>query len=185
MQILCTGPIALSSPLRTLSPSSINPHTKFIRVKPTLQICSSSGIVEYPNVFAIGDVADTGAHKAAKPGSVQAEVAARNIEKMIRARTAKAFKEKVGFVGRVAKLRASASMETLRTVDSSDTLDSMDSEATLVNDVPNEEDQVKSEIELEEYTRGTPGIHLGLGIVSFFLILVSWRVDPDSVDSVG
>lgn len=159
--ILCTGPNPLSSPLRTLSPSSINPHTKYIRVKPTLQICSSSGVVEYPNVFAIGDVAETGAHKAAKPGSAQAEVAARNIEKMIRARTTMAFKEKVGYGGRLAKLRASASMETLRTVDSSDTLDSLDSEATLVNEVPVvEEDQVK----LDEYKRSTPGIHLGLGI---------------------
>ncbi|KAF5337990.1 hypothetical protein D9758_014319 [Tetrapyrgos nigripes] len=159
--ILCTGPIPLSSPLRTLSPQSINPHTKYIRVKPTLQICSATGAVEFPNVFAIGDVADTGAHKAAKPGGVQAEVAARNIEKMIRAKTTKAFKEKIGFGGRLASLRASASMETLRTEDSSDTQDSVDSEATLVNDVV-EEDQVK--LELEEYMRNTPGIHLGLGI---------------------
>ncbi|THU76563.1 FAD/NAD(P)-binding domain-containing protein [Dendrothele bispora CBS 962.96] len=111
--ILCTGPMPLSSPLRTLSPSSINPHTKFIRVKPTLQICTSSGAVEYPNVFAIGDVADTGAHKAAKPGYAQAEVVARNIEKMIK---------RVGGDSR--------------------------------------------NLELDEYNKNVPGIHLGLGIVS-------------------
>ncbi|THU93503.1 hypothetical protein K435DRAFT_903526 [Dendrothele bispora CBS 962.96] len=123
-------------------------------------------VVEYPNVFAIGDVADTGAHKAAKPGSyAQAEVVARNIEKMIKVKAARALKQTVRLGGRLASLTASASVKILGTVDSLDTLDSVestDSEATLVNDVL-QDDQV----ELDEYNKNVPGIHLGLGIVRF------------------
>ncbi|KAK1219114.1 hypothetical protein PQX77_018180 [Marasmius sp. AFHP31] len=74
------------SSLRTLSPESIDPVTKYIKVKPTLQIDS---LAPYDNVFAIGDVADTGAHKAARPGGVQAEIVARNIGMLIRAKKRK------------------------------------------------------------------------------------------------
>ncbi|KAF9077539.1 FAD/NAD-P-binding domain-containing protein [Rhodocollybia butyracea] len=79
--ILCTGAVPLSSPLKTLAPSAID-NNGFIRVKSTLQI-DAPGI---SNVFALGDVADTGAHKAARPGAAQADVVARNIEKLIQAR---------------------------------------------------------------------------------------------------
>lgn len=55
-------------------------------MKPTLQIDTDT--LGFPNVFALGDVADTGAHKAARPAVVQAAVVARNIEKILQARMA-------------------------------------------------------------------------------------------------
>ncbi|KAK4152215.1 apoptosis-inducing factor A [Chaetomidium leptoderma] len=57
----------------------INPRNGFVRVRPTLQFLDS----RYPHLFAVGDIADTGAHKAAKPGMVQAAVAARNIAALL------------------------------------------------------------------------------------------------------
>lgn len=59
--------------------SLINPNNRFIRVKPTLQLADP----KYPNIFAVGDVADSGAHKAARPGGAQAAVLARNLVAMI------------------------------------------------------------------------------------------------------
>lgn len=50
-------------------------------VKPTLQIDSA----EHSRIFAVGDVADTAAAKAARPGHVQAAIVAENIAKMIEA----------------------------------------------------------------------------------------------------
>ncbi|KAJ6520876.1 FAD/NAD-P-binding domain-containing protein [Mycena vulgaris] len=69
----------LSAPLLSLSPASVDPGSKFILVKPTLQIADPA----FPRVFAVGDVAATGAHKAAGPGYRQADVAVRNIVRMI------------------------------------------------------------------------------------------------------
>ncbi|KAF7329963.1 FAD/NAD(P)-binding domain-containing protein [Mycena kentingensis (nom. inval.)] len=77
--IQCMGAVALSGPLRSLAPSAINPASGYIRVKPTMQIDAP-----FPRVFAVGDVADTGANKAAAPGFYQAQVASRNIERMVR-----------------------------------------------------------------------------------------------------
>jgi NADH dehydrogenase FAD-containing subunit len=37
----------------------------------------------YPNFFAVGDIADTGAHKAARPGVAQAAAIAANIASML------------------------------------------------------------------------------------------------------
>lgn len=51
----------------------------FIRVKPTLQLADP----EYPHIFAVGDIADTGAHKAARPGAAQAAVLAKNVLSMV------------------------------------------------------------------------------------------------------
>ncbi|TXT04936.1 hypothetical protein VHUM_04019 [Vanrija humicola] len=66
------------------SPNSIlNPANGFIRVNPTLQFKDPA----YPNFFAVGDIADTGAHKAARPGAGQAEAAARNIVSLIQGKT--------------------------------------------------------------------------------------------------
>lgn len=59
--------------------SLINPANGFIRVKPTLQFADA----KYPNFYAVGDVADSGAHKAARPGAAQAQVVAKNILAMI------------------------------------------------------------------------------------------------------
>ncbi|KAK7033393.1 FAD/NAD(P)-binding domain-containing protein [Favolaschia claudopus] len=77
--VSCIGGTPLSSPLLALSPTSVDPKSKLIRVKPTLQIVDPL----FPRIFAIGDVAETGAHNAAGPAHRQAEVAARNIARMI------------------------------------------------------------------------------------------------------
>lgn len=70
----------MSDPLLSLSPSSVDPETKYVKVKPTLQIVDS----EFPHVFSIGDVADTGAHKAARPAIAQAQIVLRNIQKLMK-----------------------------------------------------------------------------------------------------
>lgn len=57
----------------------INPRNGFLSVKPTLQFSDP----EYSHLFAVGDIADSGAHKAARPGAAQAAVAAKNIVSMI------------------------------------------------------------------------------------------------------
>ncbi|KAH6623784.1 hypothetical protein F5144DRAFT_496796 [Chaetomium tenue] len=62
----------------------VNPENGFIRVRPTMQF----GDARYPHMFAVGDIADSGAHKAAKPGMAQAAVAARNIASMVAGREA-------------------------------------------------------------------------------------------------
>lgn len=72
--IPATGQTPNTQFLSTLPASSedslINPANGFIRVKPTLQFQDP----KYPNLFAVGDVADSGAHKAARPGAAQAKV---------------------------------------------------------------------------------------------------------------
>ncbi|KAI0295057.1 FAD/NAD-P-binding domain-containing protein [Multifurca ochricompacta] len=74
MVICASGQTPLSAPLQTLAPGCITP-TGFISVKPTLQLADQT----YPNVFAIGDVADTQDQKAAKRGVQHAHVVAQNI----------------------------------------------------------------------------------------------------------
>ncbi|KAJ7476157.1 FAD/NAD-P-binding domain-containing protein [Mycena latifolia] len=77
--VLCIGGPPLSAPLLSLSPASVDRKSKFILVKPTMQIADPL----FPRVFAVGDVAATNAHKAAGPGHRQAEVALQNIVRMI------------------------------------------------------------------------------------------------------
>lgn len=81
--ILATGQTANSQFLKDLEPSTstsiLNPSNGFIRVQPTLQLQDP----KYSNIFAVGDVADTGARKAARPGVEQAAVAVANIASMI------------------------------------------------------------------------------------------------------
>ncbi|KAI1851390.1 hypothetical protein JX265_000376 [Neoarthrinium moseri] len=81
--IPAVGQVPNTQFLSGLAPSSedslINPANRFIRVKPTLQFSDP----KYPNLFAVGDVADSGAHKAARPGAAQAQVLARNLVAMI------------------------------------------------------------------------------------------------------
>lgn len=59
--------------------ASISPYlidkSGFIKTEKSLQISDP----EHPNIFAVGDVAATGAHKAAKPGSKQATLVTNNI----------------------------------------------------------------------------------------------------------
>ncbi|KAK2001676.1 FAD/NAD(P)-binding domain-containing protein [Colletotrichum falcatum] len=84
--IPATGQKPNSGFVQTLQPSGgeplLNPSNGFIKVLPTLQFKDPA----YPNLFAAGDIADTGAHKAARPGMAQAQVAARNIIAMIEGR---------------------------------------------------------------------------------------------------
>ncbi|KAE9398155.1 hypothetical protein BT96DRAFT_940415 [Gymnopus androsaceus JB14] len=67
--ITCLGGTSLSEPLRTLAPSAIDLNRND----------NVSG------VFALGDVAHTGAHKAARPGHFQWSVVTRNIQRLIKA----------------------------------------------------------------------------------------------------
>lgn len=67
---------------RSRGPALINPANGFIHVKPTLQFLDS----EYSHIFAVGDIADTGAHKAARPGAAQAKVVVKNILDLIEGR---------------------------------------------------------------------------------------------------
>jgi NADPH-dependent 2,4-dienoyl-CoA reductase/sulfur reductase-like enzyme len=80
--ILATGQTPNTELLSSLpdSPSLLNPDNGFIRIRPTLQFQDES----YPHLFAVGDIADTGLRKAARPGAVQAGVVARNINALIR-----------------------------------------------------------------------------------------------------
>jgi NADH dehydrogenase FAD-containing subunit len=81
--IQATGQTPNNQFLQGLEPSSpdsvVNPKNGFIRVLPTMQFQDP----KYPHLFAVGDIADSGAHKAARPGMVQAAIAARNIAAMV------------------------------------------------------------------------------------------------------
>lgn len=58
----------------------INPLNGFVRIKKTMQFADER-FSDF--MFAVGDIADSGAHKAARPGAVQAAVAARNVVRLI------------------------------------------------------------------------------------------------------
>ncbi|KAB8070096.1 hypothetical protein BDV29DRAFT_198180 [Aspergillus leporis] len=81
--ILATGQTPNNSLIGDLTSSTseslINPDNGFIRIRPTMQFKDE----QYPNLFAVGDIADTGLRKAARPGSAQAAVIAKNIQAMI------------------------------------------------------------------------------------------------------
>lgn len=84
--ILATGQKPNNSLIKDLTPSGteslINPKNGFIRIRPTMQFLDN----KYPNLFAVGDIADTGLHKAARPGAAQAAVVAKNIQALIEGR---------------------------------------------------------------------------------------------------
>ncbi|KAL4869199.1 hypothetical protein BDV12DRAFT_208738 [Aspergillus spectabilis] len=80
--ILATGQTPntdLLSDLPSESSSLLNPENGFIRIRPTMQFADN----QYPHLFAVGDIADTGLRKAARPGNVQAGVVARNIQALV------------------------------------------------------------------------------------------------------
>lgn len=79
MQVIATGQTPQSELIRALSPESID-DAGFVRVQRTLQISD----IRFPNMFAVGDVADTGAHKAARPALRQAPVVVENIEHLVK-----------------------------------------------------------------------------------------------------
>lgn len=72
----------LSSLPASSSSSLVNPTNGFIRVRPTLQFRDA----QYPHLYAVGDIADSGAHKAARPGAAQAQVVAQNVLAMVEGR---------------------------------------------------------------------------------------------------
>ncbi|KAI0913418.1 hypothetical protein F4823DRAFT_577204 [Ustulina deusta] len=84
--IPATGQTPNTEFLSTLPASSansvINPANGFVRVRPTLQLQDP----KYPHLFAVGDIADSGAHKAARPGAAQAQVVAKNILDLVEGR---------------------------------------------------------------------------------------------------
>lgn len=79
LQVIATGQTPQSELIRALSPESID-DAGFVRVQRTLQISDNS----FLNIFAVGDVADTGAHKAARPALRQAPVVVENIEHLVK-----------------------------------------------------------------------------------------------------
>lgn len=85
--ILATGQTPNNGLVQDLVPSTteplINPNNGFIRIRPTMQFRDP----QYSNLFAVGDIADTGLRKAARPGSAQAAVVAQNIQAMIEGRS--------------------------------------------------------------------------------------------------
>ncbi|KAF7715232.1 Uncharacterized protein PECH_008725 [Penicillium ucsense] len=87
--ILATGQTPNNQLVADLKPSIpeslsvINPDNGFIRVRPTMQFLDE----KYGNMFAVGDIADTGAQKAARPGAAQAAVVAKNIQSLIEGQT--------------------------------------------------------------------------------------------------
>lgn len=85
--MVATGQTPNTHLLEGLQPSSpegslLNPQNGFIRVKPTMQFADPA----FPHLYAVGDVADSGAHKAARPAGAQAAAAAKNIAAMIEGR---------------------------------------------------------------------------------------------------
>ncbi|RGP77768.1 oxidoreductase [Fusarium longipes] len=81
--IPATGQTPNNQFLHNLQPTSghkiLNSANGFIQVLPTLQFADPS----YSNLYACGDIADSGAHKAARPGAAQALVVAQNIAAMV------------------------------------------------------------------------------------------------------
>ncbi|KAK9900237.1 amid-like NADH oxidoreductase [Cystobasidium minutum MCA 4210] len=78
LAIVSTGQTPNSQFVAQSAPSCVDARG-FIKVKPTLQVVDPA----LPHVFALGDVADTGAHKAARPGWFQADTVVANIASLL------------------------------------------------------------------------------------------------------
>lgn len=77
--------------LPTSRPGGLVNHANgFLAVKKTLQLDDAA----YNNIFAVGDIADTGLHKAARPGAAQAKAVAKNVLSLIEGQTPEAEFEK-------------------------------------------------------------------------------------------
>ncbi|KAK5942020.1 hypothetical protein PMZ80_005972 [Knufia obscura] len=87
MQIMCTGSAPASNPLPGL-PSEIITPTGMISVNSYLQADDAST----PNIFAVGDIADTGVKKMGRAAGLQGLVAARNIVRRITGRNMMLYK---------------------------------------------------------------------------------------------
>lgn len=84
---MCTGSTAATTPLSGIPISAINP-TGMLRVDRYLQVDDPSA----PHIFAVGDIADTGAKKMGRAASLQGQTAAANIVRSISGRTMKPYK---------------------------------------------------------------------------------------------
>ncbi|KAJ5292226.1 hypothetical protein N7478_001477 [Penicillium angulare] len=78
--IPCTGQTPNSTIVTGFAPASVSQETQRVLVKPSLQLQDA----RFPNVFALGDVAETHGPKMARAGYFQAEIVSENILNMIR-----------------------------------------------------------------------------------------------------
>ncbi|EEP76860.1 conserved hypothetical protein [Uncinocarpus reesii 1704] len=81
--IRCTGQRPNSGILAHLYPSAVCKSTGQILVRPTLQIDAGAGSPVNPHLFALGDVAKTGAPRMERAARSQADVVTSNILSMI------------------------------------------------------------------------------------------------------
>lgn len=79
--LVCTGQKPNSGILQEYAPEAISKTTHRILVRPTLQLQSPEAYAD--NVFALGDVAETGGPKMARAGFFQSMIVAENIVSMI------------------------------------------------------------------------------------------------------
>lgn len=82
LAVVSTGQRPVAAFLETLSPHALSPKTGGVAVKPTLQLADPA----HPNVFAVGDVAEHGGPKQARPGFRQAQIVTENMQKLEKAR---------------------------------------------------------------------------------------------------
>lgn len=83
IKIPCTGQSPNSAIVADFAPASVSKETQRVLIKPSLQLQDA----RFPNIFALGDVAETNGPKMARAGYFQAEVVSTNILKMIRGNT--------------------------------------------------------------------------------------------------
>ncbi|KAF5022519.1 hypothetical protein F66182_5421 [Fusarium sp. NRRL 66182] len=81
--VTATGQTPNNQFMKDLQPTPgheiLNQANGFVKVGPTLQFADPG----YSNLYACGDIADSKAHKAARPGAGQATVVAKNIAAMV------------------------------------------------------------------------------------------------------
>ncbi|RUS22705.1 hypothetical protein BC937DRAFT_87687 [Endogone sp. FLAS-F59071] len=90
LQFVSFGVVPNSGIVSDLDPNLINPETRSIRVRPTLQLPG------YDNIFALGDVADTDETKLAFRGQMHADVVAKNIVALTKKAPLKDYKKMAG-----------------------------------------------------------------------------------------
>ncbi|KAI8805778.1 hypothetical protein BJ742DRAFT_819133 [Cladochytrium replicatum] len=79
LQVMCTGLIPNSGLIESLSPQSVDPKSKYINTKPTLQLVDD----RYPHIFAAGDVTNSTDVKTGSAAWNQGYLAIQNIVKLI------------------------------------------------------------------------------------------------------
>ncbi|KAL3421999.1 hypothetical protein PVAG01_06155 [Phlyctema vagabunda] len=84
--IKCTGQKPASDLMASLSPSAIS-STGTVLVHKTLQVADS----KIPNVFALGDVAETGGVRMGRAAAIQASVVGQNIVRAIQGQPLKEY----------------------------------------------------------------------------------------------